>query len=88
MIRWFGTHRLDRFRPSGTTTLCCHDYQTLLLNQELDVIIESHLVDDRFWQAYPSRVSNANQPRFHGNHNVSTLHVSMQGLSGAERARR
>jgi len=51
---------LDRLRPSGARALRRHNYQTLLLNPELDFIVETHLVDDRFGQSYSSRISNAN----------------------------
>jgi hypothetical protein len=51
---------LDRLRPSGARALRRHNYQTLFLNPELDFIVETNLVDNRFGQSNPSRVSDAN----------------------------
>lgn len=79
LARWFGSHDLDGFRPSGTGASRRHNHQALFLNSEFDFIVEPDLIDDRLREPYPSRVSDANQPGLHGNHNVSTLRATVQG---------
>jgi hypothetical protein len=43
-----------------------------MLDRELDLVFQGGLLDDGLWQANASGVPDANEARFHRDHNVIT----------------